>query len=300
MSNTIGNRLPGLASLQRQLANLETSLTPVARPQVPAMLAQLQTGFSAQGATPVSLSPPTQQATSTQAPMSLRDVQRYQQTGTANLSQTNSLVELLTRVLSAAEKTMVQGKVGELVRDGRSVEQTSPARFAANLALELSEYIGEGKPVSPQLNAVFNKLVQDGRSVFEANPQAKAVLQNNLAARTNNLPSPLEGLPNTERTRAAVGQLTARLTSADRRLVENKAAELAREGLSLDQIGPARFAANLALELSEHIGAGGQLTPELNGVFQQLVRDGESVFRGNPRALEVLNNNLAARQRNLQ
>lgn len=300
MDNRIGTRLPGFAALERQLARLETTITPVKQPALPVALSQLQTGYSAQAPSPVNLSPPMQQATSTQAPMSLRDVQRYQQTGAANLSQTNAFVDVLTRILSAAEKTMVQGKVGELTRDGRSIEQTSPARFAANLALELSEYIGEGKPVSPQLNAVFNKLVQDGRSVFETNPQAQAVLQNNLAARANNLPSPLDGLPNVDRTKAAVAQLTARLQPADRRLVENKAAELAREGLSADQIGPARFAANLALELSEHIGAGGQLTPELHGVFQQLVRDGESVFRGNPRALEVLNNNLAARQRNLQ
>ena len=296
----ISSKLPGFAALQRRLANLEATLTPVKQPSLPPVLQQLQTGFTAQGTTPVALNPQGQVVTSNIAPMSLRDIQRYQQTGAAGLTQTNAYVDQLTRVLSPEEKAMVTGKVGELLRDGRSVEQTNPSRFAANLALELSEYIGEGKPVSPALNAAFHKLVQDGRSVFESNPQANAVLQNNLAARTNNLPSPLASIPGTEQTRAAVARLTQGLGPADRRLVENKAAEISREGLSLDKIGSARFSANMALELSEAIGAGGDLTPELNRVFQQLVKDGDSVFRQNPKALEVLNHNLAARANNLQ
>lgn len=292
----VGSRSPIYVALQRKLQNLEATVAPKLTTSTP--IAQLTSGFQAQAASPLTLNPQVGQAQSNAPVVSLRDIQRMQQP--QNLAQTNAAVDVLTRILSAAEKTMVQGKVNELVRDGRSVEQTSPQRFAANLALELSEYIGEGKPVSPQLNAVFNKLVQDGRSVFESNPQAKAVLANNLAARANNVPSALEGLPGIDRTRAAVAQLTQGLPPADRRLVENKAAELVRDGVGIEKTNPARFAANLALELSEHIGAGGQLTPELNRVFQQLVRDGDSVFRGNPRALEVLNQNLAARANNLQ
>jgi hypothetical protein len=292
----VGSRSPIYVALQRKLQNLEATVAPKLTTSTP--IAQLTSGFQAQAASPLTLNPQVSQAQSNAPVVSLRDVQRMQQPG--NLSQTNAAVDVLTRILSAAEKTMVQGKVNELVRDGRSVEQTSPQRFAANLALELSEYIGEGKPVSPQLNAVFNKLVQDGKSVFESNPQAKAVLANNLAARANNVPSALEGMPGIDRTRAAVAQLTQGLTPADRRMVENKAAELVRDGRGIEQTNPARFAANMALELSEHIGSGGALTPELNRVFQQLVRDGDSVFRSNPRALEVLNQNLAARANNLQ
>jgi hypothetical protein len=292
----VGTRSPMYVALQRKLQNLEATVAPKLTTSTP--IAQLTSGFQAQAASPLTLNPQVGQTQSNAPVVSLRDIQRMQQP--QNLGQTNAAVDALTRILSAAEKTMVQGKVNELVRDGRSVEQTSPQRFAANLALELSEYIGEGKPVSPQLNAVFNKLVQDGRSVFESNPQAKAVLANNLAARANNVPSALEGLPGIDRTRAAVAQLTQGLNPADRRLVENKAAELVRDGVSVEKTNPARFAANLALELSEHIGAGGPLGPELNRVFQQLVRDGDSVFRGNPRALEVLNQNLAARANNLQ
>jgi hypothetical protein len=109
----------------------------------------------------------------------------------------------------------------------------------------------------------------------------------------------LLSIPGTEQTRASVARLTAGMSPADRRLVENKAAELAREGLSLDKIGPSRWSANMALEISEHIGAGGDLSPQLNKAFQQLVKDGDAVFRANPKALEVLNHNLAARANNL-
>jgi hypothetical protein len=296
----IGSKLPGIAALQRRLANLDSTVTPVKQPALPQVLSQLVSGYSAQGNAPVNLTPSLGQvASSSIAPMSLRDVQKYQQSGATSLTQTNAYVDQLTRVLSPEDKAMITGKVGELLRDGRSVEQTNPARFAANLALEVSEYIGEGKPVSPQLNAVFHKLLQDGKSVFDSNPQANAVLQNNLAARANNLPNPLSSIPGTDQTRAAVARMTANLSPADRTLVQNKAAELAREGLSLDKIGPARFSANMALELSEHIGEGGDLSPQLNTLFQQLVKDGDAVFRQNPKALEVINHNLEARAKNL-
>jgi hypothetical protein len=296
MDNRIGAKSPAFNILQKQIARLEATVT-APKVNTPSPALQAQTGYSSPSIAPLTLAPPVQQAQSNAPSMSIRDAQRYQQTG--GLAQTNAAVEALLRVLSPAEKAMVQGKVQELLRDGRSIEQTSPQRFAANLALELSEHIGEGKPVSPQLNAVFNKLVQDGRSVFESNPQAQQVLQTNLAARANNLPSVLEGVPGIERTRAAVTAMTARLAPEERKMVEGKALELVRDARSIDQTNPQRFAANLALELSEHIGGGGRLTPELNNLFQQLVREGEPVFRANPRAMEVLNSNLGARQRNL-
>lgn len=294
----IGPKPSGLAGLQQKL--LEKVENQARAQAVALQLRQTRTGFDAGQTSPLNLFPQATAATSTAQTMSLRDAQRLQQLG--SITQTRAVVDNLTRGLSPADKALVEGKVGELVADDRSIEKTTPQRFAANLALEISEHIGAGEPVSPQLESLFKALVVEGKSVFESNPMARQALVNNVSARQGNLPqtSVLDGLPNIERTRSALAPLLAQLSPDDRRMVEGKVAELVNDGRSIEKTNPARFAANLALELSEHIGAGLPVSPQLDGLFRLMVKEGDSVFRGSPAARQVLESNLGQRERNLQ
>ena len=101
-------------------------------------------------------------------------------------AQTKAVVDQLTRGMGAEEKAIVTAKAAELNETGFSLEKTSPQRFAANMAMELSEYAATGARRSPTLDAAMTKLVQDGMPVFSQKPQLMTEYQNNLATGRSN------------------------------------------------------------------------------------------------------------------
>ena len=132
----IGQKPTGLAGLQQKLlTKLENQVKAQAVSQ---QLQQTRTGFDVGQTSPLNLFPQAAAATSTAQTMSVRDAQRLQQL--ASLTQTRAVVDNMTRGLTPADKALIEGKVGELVADDRSIEKTTPQRFAANLALEISEH----------------------------------------------------------------------------------------------------------------------------------------------------------------
>ncbi len=100
--------------------------------------------------------------------------------------QTQAAVDNVTRGLGAEEKAVVLAKAAELSDTGYGVEKTSGPRFAANLAMELSEYLAMGATPSSGLSAAMTKLVQDGMPVFSQNRQLMSDYQNNLATGRQN------------------------------------------------------------------------------------------------------------------
>lgn len=101
-------------------------------------------------------------------------------------AQTKAVVDQLTRGMGAEEKAIVTAKAAELSETGYSLEKTSPQRFAANLAMELSEYVATGATPSSSLNAAMTRLVQDGMPVFSQKPQLMTEYQGNLATGRSN------------------------------------------------------------------------------------------------------------------
>ena len=101
-------------------------------------------------------------------------------------AQTKAVVDQLTRGMGAEEKAIVTAKAAELSETGYSLEKTSPQRFAANMAMELSEYVATGATPSSSLNAAMTKLVQDGMPVFSQNRQLMTDYQNNIATGRSN------------------------------------------------------------------------------------------------------------------
>lgn len=95
--------------------------------------------------------------------------------------QTKAKVDELTRGLGAEEKAIVTAKAAELVEAGVGLEQTGGPRFAANMALELSEYAATGAKLSPGLQAGIGALVNDAASVFAAKPQLRTDFQQNMS-----------------------------------------------------------------------------------------------------------------------
>jgi hypothetical protein len=166
-------------ALALEMAKAPPSWGTLSTPATPAS----NSSFSA-GATPakkVALSP---QA----APLSAGTLVAFSLGRDPSLAQTRQVVEDMTRTLSPADKDLVLAKVGELIADGRSVEKTDGDRFAANLALELSEDYGMGRPFSPNLEQFFQQMIQ-GNPVFDTNSAARGVLETNCAARSHNLAS---------------------------------------------------------------------------------------------------------------
>lgn len=101
-------------------------------------------------------------------------------------AQTKAVIDQLTRGMGPEEKAIVTAKAAELAETGFSVEKTNPQRFAANMAMELSEYVATGATPSAALNAAMTKLVQDGMPVFSQKPQLMSEYQSNLATGRSN------------------------------------------------------------------------------------------------------------------
>jgi hypothetical protein len=100
--------------------------------------------------------------------------------------QTKAVVDQLTRGMGAEEKAVVTAKAAELAETGYSVEKTNPQRFAANMAMELSEYVATGATPSSSLSSAMSRLVQDGMPVFSQNRQLMTDYQKNIQTGRSN------------------------------------------------------------------------------------------------------------------
>jgi hypothetical protein len=78
------------------------------------------------------------------------------------------------------ERAVVAAKAAELAADGYGVEQKGETKFAANLAMELSEYLAMGAQPSQAFSDALTGLVQQGMPVFKENPDLMKTYAANL------------------------------------------------------------------------------------------------------------------------
>src|SRR5262245_60444881 len=100
---------------------------------------------------------------------------------------TRSAVEQLVHGLKSEEREVAFAKACELVRDGYSVERTSRERFAANMALELSEYVATGARASSALLDRMLALRKQAGPIFDLKPELDRTLLGNLVRGAKNL-----------------------------------------------------------------------------------------------------------------